>query len=98
MPQKIYKLSKTNIFFSRFEGTIGEKKHIFRNPETCHLCLKEFETKDLVKNHIAKIHKEVQRDYYKCSICKTSFSSNQTLIDHLKSEHSLVYQCSAQGN
>ena len=29
--QKIYKLSKTNIFFSRFEGTRGEKqKQIFR--------------------------------------------------------------------
>ena len=29
-PQKIYKLSKTNIFFSRFEGTRGEKNQIFR--------------------------------------------------------------------
>ena len=73
--------------------------HIMKaHPKTCHLCLKEFKTKDLVKNHIAKFHKEVQRDYYKCSICKTSFSSNPTLIDHLKSEHSLVYQCSEQGN
>ena len=29
-PQKIYKLSKTNIFFSRFEGTRGEKTQILR--------------------------------------------------------------------
>ena len=29
-PQKIYKLSKTNTFFSHFEGTRGEKKQIFR--------------------------------------------------------------------
>ena len=28
--QKIYKLSKTNIFFSHFEGTRGEKNQIFR--------------------------------------------------------------------
>ena len=28
--QKIYKLSKTNIFFSHFEGTRGEKTQIFR--------------------------------------------------------------------
>ena len=28
-PQKIYKLSKTNIFFSRFEGTRGEKTKYF---------------------------------------------------------------------
>ena len=26
----MYKLSKTNIFFSRFEGTRGEKNQIFR--------------------------------------------------------------------
>ena len=97
--KKYTKLSKTNIFFSHFGGTRGEKNpQTFRTPETCHVCMKEFETKDLVKNHISKIHKEVQRDYYKCSICKTSFSSNPTLIEHLKSEHSLVYQCSQQGN
>ena len=29
-PQKIYKLSKTNIFFSRSEGKRGEKTQIFR--------------------------------------------------------------------
>ena len=28
--KKIYKLSKTNIFFSRFEGTRGGKNQIFR--------------------------------------------------------------------
>ena len=28
--QKIYKLNKTNIFFSRFEGTRGDKNQIFR--------------------------------------------------------------------
>ena len=28
--QKIYKLSKTNIFFSHFEGTRGERNQIFR--------------------------------------------------------------------
>ena len=28
-PQKIYKLSKTNIFFSHFEGTRGEKTKYF---------------------------------------------------------------------
>ena len=30
LPSNIYKLSKTNIFFSRFEGTRGEKTQIFR--------------------------------------------------------------------
>ena len=30
---KIYKLSKTNTFFSRFEGTRGEKNQIFRTIE-----------------------------------------------------------------
>ena len=29
-PQQMYKLRKTNIFFSRFEGTRGEKTQIFR--------------------------------------------------------------------
>ena len=29
---KIYKLSKTNIFFSRFEATRGEKTQIFHSP------------------------------------------------------------------
>ena len=32
-PQKIYKLSKTNIFFSRFEGTREEKNQTFRTLE-----------------------------------------------------------------
>ena len=31
--QKIYKLSKTNIFFSRLEGTRGENTQIFRTLE-----------------------------------------------------------------
>jgi hypothetical protein len=35
-PQKIYKLSKTNIFFSHFEGTRGEKTQIFRTIEKAH--------------------------------------------------------------
>ena len=30
MPQKIYKLSKTNIFFSCLEGTRGGNSQIFR--------------------------------------------------------------------
>ena len=30
LPSKIYKLSKTNIFSSRFEGSRGEKQPIFR--------------------------------------------------------------------
>ena len=34
-PQKIYKLSKTNIFFSRFEGMRGEKIQIFRTLDLC---------------------------------------------------------------
>ena len=32
-PQKIYKLSKTNKFFSRFEGTRGGKKYIYFAPQ-----------------------------------------------------------------
>ena len=32
-PQKIYKLNKTNTFFSRFEGTRGEKTQIFRTTD-----------------------------------------------------------------
>ena len=32
-PQKIYKLSKTKSFFSRFEGRRGEKTQIFRTLE-----------------------------------------------------------------
>ena len=33
--QKIYKLSKTNIFFSHFEGTIGEKQTNISNHIPC---------------------------------------------------------------
>ena len=33
----MYKLSKTNIFFSRFEGTRGEKNQIFRTLEVVKL-------------------------------------------------------------
>ena len=40
----IYKVSKTNIFFSRFEGT-REKKRIFRT-EACELNHLVFDTSD----------------------------------------------------
>ena len=33
LPSKIYNLRKTNIFFSRFEGTRGEKNQIFRTKD-----------------------------------------------------------------
>ena len=34
IPQKIYKLSKTNTFFSRFEGTRGEKTPNISHPSS----------------------------------------------------------------
>ena len=33
-PQKTYKLSKTNIFFSHFEGTRKDKNQLFRTLDT----------------------------------------------------------------
>ena len=38
-PQKIYKLSKTNTFFSHFEGTRGEEKTNISHPSHRNLTL-----------------------------------------------------------
>ena len=49
-PQKIYKLSKTNILFSRSEGPRGEKQQqIFRTYEGGEFCTND--SRLCVKNH-----------------------------------------------
>ena len=42
LSSKIYKLSKTNIFFSRFEGTRGEKTNKYFAPKNNDLVVKAF--------------------------------------------------------
>ena len=46
--QKIYKLSKTNLFFSHFEGTRGEKTQLFRTPDLVNLLSQHSST---MQNH-----------------------------------------------
>ena len=71
--QKIYKLSKTNIFFSRFEGTRGERNQIFRTQvNICHeflqrsigICAREYaalkgSSKTEVKNSVKNLSEKL---------------------------------------
>ena len=76
-PQKIYKLSKTNIFFSCFEGTRGENKNKYFTPKTSLYII--------IKHHWYIIHKLMPLPpihyfgtfcfaIFKISFCIVSFS------------------------
>ena len=70
----MYKLSKTNIFFSRFEGTRGEKNPTISHPRLENLRL-----------HIRCVHDKAKP--FPCSICSSSFSTKSHLVRHIKQVH-----------
>ena len=38
------------------------KVHVEKKAYNCQLCEKEFDRRNLLNNHIAKVHKEIQAD------------------------------------
>ena len=82
--KRIYKLSKTNIFFSGFEGTGGEKTKYFAPKPylTCALC-GNWKTawKNLFQKHIITIHKD--------NTCCQTF---EYTFDHIFENHA-KYDC-----
>ena len=52
---------------------------------TCDICNKKFTKKQIVKNHITRVHLGEKR--YSCEICKKGFDRSGFLQFHMKSAH-----------
>ena len=72
--------------------------HVFRkHKDSCNVCLKQFESKQDLKDHITTAH--ILSDFQfriRCVICDISFSKSDKgkLREHMKSEHNIGYKCS----
>ena len=92
-----YRKDKENV--KKFkEHMVFEHNVSLKHRNTCNVCLKQFESKQHLEDHISTAH--TLRDFKKrlrCVICnilfKTKNKDKSTLMKHMQSEHKVGYKC-----
>ena len=73
----------------KFEAKEDEEKHDSEkhsvNTETCEICQKNCEDRNILKNH--KLEEHVESEVNECNLCCSKFSGEEDLKSHMKSEH-----------
>ena len=70
-------------------------KHTARQKIECHICHKQFQSKDSLRNHIKNHHTDGGR-VYKCEICQRAFNYLRDLTSHKSRKHEILmklFQC-----
>ena len=92
-----YRKDKENV--KKFkEHMVFEHNVSLKHRNTCNVCLKQFESKQHLEDHISTAH--TLRDFRKrlrCVVCNILFKrrnkDKSTLTKHMKSEHKVGYEC-----
>ncbi|XP_052804971.1 zinc finger protein 780A-like [Mya arenaria] len=84
--------------FSYHEQRYKHWKRVHIKPFKCQICLKTFPDKYLLFKHLINVHKDIEFNFQKCSICKQNFGTEQELQEHLvKHEGKRPHQCDVKG-
>ena len=92
-----YRKDKENV--KKFkEHMVSEHNVSLKHSNTCNVCLKQFESKQQLEDHISTAHTLPDfRKRLRCVICNILFKrrnkDQSTLTKHMKSEHKVGYEC-----